>query len=131
MDYITTAITETLDPVRSRTSFSLEISHLRERYKEPWVLNRSTVRSERAADVNRSLRERLAGRVLLQDFQAHRLRAFYPRRSDRPDTRSPVSKRLPLFQSGPLTDISTQGSASLHPGLRSSTPSACSPGVPS
>src|SRR6516164_5424057 len=48
--------------------------------------------------------------------------------SDRLDTRSPVYKRLPLFQSGPPIHISTQGSASLsaslHPGLRSLTPSA-------
>src|SRR6516165_1219810 len=94
---------------------------------EPWVLNTSAVRSEseRAADFTRSLRERLAGSVLLEDSQAHRLRAFYPRGSDRLDTRSPVYKSLPLLQSEPLTHISTQGSASLHPGLRSLTPSAC------
>jgi len=33
--------------------------------------------------------------------------------SDCLDTRSPVYKRLPLFQSGPPIHISTQGSASL------------------
>jgi hypothetical protein len=38
---------------------------------------------------------------------------------------------LPLFQSGPQLIFKTQGSASLHPGLRSSTPSAFSPGVTS
>ena len=42
-------------------------------------------------------------------------------------SRTPSPRRTaPLFQSGPLTHISTQGSASLHPGLRSSTPSAYS-----
>ena len=46
--------------------------------------------------------------------------------SDRLDTRSPVYKRLPLFQLSERTALvfSTQGSASLHPGLRSLTPSA-------
>src|SRR6516165_79324 len=48
--------------------------------------------------------------------------------SDRLHTRKPIYKRLPLFQSGPPIHISTQGSASLtaslHPGLRSLTPSA-------
>ena len=47
--------------------------------------------------------------------------------SDRLDTRSPVYKRLSLFQSGRPIHISTQGSASLHPGLLISvTPSAYS-----
>ena len=50
--------------------------------------------------------------------------------SDRLDTRSPAYKHLPLFQLSERTALvfSTQGSgsltASLHPGLRSLTPSA-------
>ena len=79
--------------------------------RNPGVLNTSAVRSERAADVSFFFFARALGWE-----------------SDRLDTRSLVYKRLPLFQSGPPIRISTQGSASLtaslHPGLRSLTPSA-------
>jgi len=68
--------------------------------------------SERAADVSRFFARALGWESL------------------RLDTRSPVYKRLPLFQSGPHIHISTQGSASLHPGLRSLTPSAYLPKMP-
>ena len=75
-----------------------------------------------------------ARRVLLHDSRAQRLRAFYPGRSDGLHTRWPAYKRLPFFQSGLPTHIRTQGSASLtaslHPGLRSLTPSAYFPDNP-
>src|SRR5215470_1901950 len=63
---------------------------------------------------NQSLRERLPGRVLLQDSQAQRLQAFYPRRSDRLDTRSPEYKCLPLRQRAAYSYV--------YPGFRFAPP---------
>ena len=62
----------------------------------------------RAADVSCSLQERLAG-------STEGLRAFYPRGSDRLDTRSAGYKRLPLLQSGPPTSYQ-------YPGFRFAPP---------
>jgi hypothetical protein len=95
---------------------------------EPWVLDsRMRCALKERQMFAPCLHQRFAGRVLLQDSRAERLRAFYSGLSDRLNTRSPVYKPLPLLQSGLPNHVRTQGSASLHPGLLISvTPSAYS-----